>query len=101
MSVNKIPAERKHRFGRGFCQMAAFCTDSNSIEIGDIWLKVKVTVTQYPFFHHNSLLTSLLWISVFLCRMKVKYGMLLRYALYRFDFHFHEIRVEDRITDVI
>ena len=33
-------------------------TGSDPIKIGDLWLKVKVTVTQYPFFLHNSLLTS-------------------------------------------
>ena len=35
--------------------------------------KVKVTVTQYPFFLHNSLLTSLLYISVLLCLIKLKF----------------------------
>ena len=56
--VNKIPAERMHRFGRGFRLMVAYCTGSNPIKIGDLGSKVKV-----PFFLHNSLLTSLLCIS--------------------------------------
>ena len=43
--VNKIPAERMHRFGRGFRLMVAYRTGSNPIEIGDLGSKVKVTVT--------------------------------------------------------
>ena len=41
--VNKIPAERVHRFGRSFRYMVAYCTGSDPIEFGD---KVKVTVTE-------------------------------------------------------
>ena len=37
--------------------MAAYGTGSNLIEIGDLGLKVKVTVTQSSSFLHNSLLT--------------------------------------------
>ena len=37
--------------------MAAYHTGSDPIEIGDLGSKVKVT--QYPFFLHNSLSTSL------------------------------------------
>ena len=44
--VNKIPAERMHRFGRGFRQMVASCIGSNAIEFGDLGSKVKVTVTE-------------------------------------------------------
>ena len=44
--VNKIPAERMHRFGRGFRKMVAYNTGSNPIEIGDLGSKVKVTVTE-------------------------------------------------------
>ena len=55
--VNKIPVERMHRFGRGF---------------GDYGSKVKVTVTLYPFFLHNSLFTSLLCISAFLFSIKIE-----------------------------
>ena len=43
--VNKIPAERMHRFGRGFRLMAAYPTGSKPIEIGGLGSKVKVTVT--------------------------------------------------------
>ena len=45
LSVNKIPAERMHRFERDFRQMAAYRTGSNPIEIGDLGSKVKVTET--------------------------------------------------------
>ena len=57
---------------------------SDLIEIGDLGSKVKVTVTNYPFFLHNSLLISLLGISVFLCLIKMKFSLSLRYALCRF-----------------
>ena len=60
--VNKIPAVRMHRFGRGFRYRFAYDIGSDPIEIGDLGSKVKVTVTQYPFFLHNSLLASLLYI---------------------------------------
>ena len=43
--VNKIPAERMHRFGRGFHLMVAYRTDLNPIENGELESKVKVTVT--------------------------------------------------------
>ena len=36
LSVNKIPAERTHRFGRGFRPMVAYHTGSDTIEIGDL-----------------------------------------------------------------
>ena len=42
--VNKIPAERMNRFGRGFRLMAAYRTGSNPIDIGDLVSKVKVPV---------------------------------------------------------
>ena len=41
--VNKIPAERMHRFGHGFRQMVAYETGSNFVEIGDLGSKVTVT----------------------------------------------------------
>ena len=91
--VNKIPAKRMHRFGRSFRYMAAYRTGSNSIEIGDLGSKVKVTVTWYPFFLHNSLLTSLPCISALLCFIK----MSLWYTLGRFVFKFHEIRMGDDV----
>ena len=34
--------------------MAAYCTGSDPIEIGDLESKVKVTVTQNPFFFYTS-----------------------------------------------
>ena len=43
--VNKIPAERMHRFGRGFRSMVAYHTGSVPIEIVDLGSKVKATVT--------------------------------------------------------
>ena len=42
------------------------------IEICDLRFKVKVTVTQYSFFLHNSLWTSILYISALLCLIKLK-----------------------------
>ena len=57
--VYKIPAERMHRFGRDFRYMVAHGIFSDPIKIGDLESKVKVTVTQFPFFFlFNSLLTS-------------------------------------------
>ena len=50
----------------------------------------KVTVMQYTFFLHNSLLTSRLWISALLCPIKRKFGMLFMYALSRLAFEFHK-----------
>ena len=44
--VNKIPAERMHRFWRGFRQMVAYNTGSDPIEFGNLGSKVKVTVTE-------------------------------------------------------
>ena len=44
--VNKIPAERVHRFGRGFRYMVAYRIGSDPIEFGDLGSKVKVTVTE-------------------------------------------------------
>ena len=61
--------------------MIAYNTGSDPIEIGDLGLKVKVTVTQYPCFLHKSLLIYLLYISALLCLIKLKFGMPLRYAL--------------------
>ena len=63
------------------------------IEIGEHGSKVKVTVTQYPFFY-NSLSTSLLYISALLCLIKLKFGMSLRYALWRFVLEFQKNRMD-------
>ena len=71
--------------------MGAYCTGSNYFEIGDLGSKVKVTVTKYPFFLQNYLLTSLLCISaLMICLIKMKYGMSLRYTLGRIVFEFHK-----------
>ena len=56
--VNKIPADWMLRFERGFCYTVAYYTDSDPFEVGDLGSKVMVTVAQYPFFLHKSLLTS-------------------------------------------
>ena len=55
--------------------MVAYNTGSDPIEIGNLWLKVKVTVTQLSIFLPKSLLISLLWISALLCLIKMKYGI--------------------------
>ena len=55
---------------------SCYCSRSNPIEIGDLRSKVKVTVKWYLFFFHDSLLTSLLWISVLLCPIKMKFGVI-------------------------
>ena len=44
-SLNKIPAEWMHQLWCGFCQMVAYCTGLDLIEIGDLGLKVKVICT--------------------------------------------------------
>ena len=41
-----------------FRYTADYYIDSDPIDIGDLGSKVKVTVTQYPFYLHNSLLIS-------------------------------------------
>ena len=71
--------------------MVAYHTGSNPIEIGDLGSKVKVTVTYFPFFLHNSLLTSLLRISALLSSIKMKFSMSLRYTLGRFVLNFIKI----------
>ena len=53
LSVNKIPAKRMHLFGRGSRYAVANRTGSDPIEIGDLRLKVKVTVTYFPFLFIN------------------------------------------------
>ena len=85
LSVNKILAERMHQFGRGFRYMVAVCTGSNPIGS-----KVKVTVTLYPFFLHNSLLYSLPCISALLCLITMNFSKSLTYTLGRFVFKFHK-----------
>ena len=74
--------------------MAAYHTGSNPIEIGDLGSKVKVTGTQYPFFLHHSMLTALLYISILLCLIKLKFCML-SYALCRSVVEFHKNQMGD------
>ena len=83
LSVNKIPAERMHQFGRNFRYTVVYSTGTDPVEICDLGSKVKVTVNQYSFFLHSSLLTPLLSISALLCLIKMKFDMSLRYALGR------------------
>ena len=73
--------------------MVAFRTGSNPIEFSDLGSKVKVTVMYYPFFLHNSLLTSLPCISAFVCLIKMKFSMSLIYILGQFVYKFHKIRM--------
>ena len=84
-----------HRFGRGFRYVFAYYTGSDPI--GDLGSKVKVTASQYPFFLHYSLLTSLLYISTLLFLIKLKFGMPLRYALCRFVVEFHKNQIHDDV----
>ena len=74
--------------------MVAYNTGSDPIEIGDLGSKVKVTVTQYQFLLHNSLLTSLLYNSAFLCLIKLKFGMPLTYA----DLYVNFIKIKSVMT---
>ena len=59
----------------------AYSSCLNPIEIGDLGSKVKVTVTQYPVFLQNSLLNFLIYISAFLCLIKLNFGIPHTYAL--------------------
>ena len=61
--------------------MVAYHTGSDPIEIGDFGSKINVKMTQYSFYLHNSLLTSLLCISAYLCLIEMKFDMSLRYIL--------------------
>ena len=88
VSVNEIPVERMHRFERGFRYTATYRTGSDPIEI-DLGSKVKVTMTQYLLFRHNSLFTFLLNILALFCLIKLKFGMQLTYTLRRFVCEIH------------
>ena len=79
----QIPIKPLHWFWRSLRLIVANCSSSNPIEIGDLGSKVKVTVTLHPFFLHNSLLISLLWILALLSPIKMKFSLSLRYALDR------------------
>ena len=76
--------------------MVAYRTGLNPIEIGHLWSKAKVTVTQYPFLD-NSLLTFQLWISALLCLIKMKFSMPPRYAYGRFVFEFLKNQMGDDV----
>ena len=60
-----------------FLQTCLLCfhTGLDPIENGDLGSKVKVTVAQNPFFLHDCLLTSLLFISALLSLINLKFGM--------------------------
>ena len=77
--------------------MVAYRTGSNPIEMDDLGTKVKITVTKYSFFLHNSLLTSLLCISALVCSIEMKFGMSLGYTLGRFVFDCHKNRMGDDV----
>ena len=77
--------------------MDAYRTGSDFIEIGDLGSKVKVTVTYYPFFLYNSLLASLLWISAFLCLIKMNFSMLQTYTLGILAFKFEKCQMDDDV----
>ena len=77
--------------------MVAYYTGSDPIEIGDPWSKVKVTMTQYPFYLYNSLLTSIIWISGMVCPIKMKSDVLHRYALGKFVVEFHKNGMGDDV----
>ena len=47
LSVNIIQNDKIRQFGRDFLFRITYRTGSNPIKIGDIWLKVKVRMTQY------------------------------------------------------
>ena len=77
--------------------MVAYRTSWNPIAIGDPMSKVKVTVTKYPFFLHNSLLTTLLCFSALLCLIEMKFGISLKYAFGRFMFESHKNQIDDDV----
>ena len=61
------------------------------------WVKGKGHSGVISIFLHNSLLFSLLCISDFLCSIKMKLGMMLRYTLGRFMFKLHKNRMDDYV----
>ena len=48
--MNKVPVEGGTELDAVFAKLVAYRTGSDPIEIGDLGSKVKVTVTQNPFF---------------------------------------------------
>ena len=79
LSVKKNSIERMHWFGA-----FSYHTGSDPIEIS---VKGQGHSDAIYIFSHNSLITSLLLISALLCLIKTQFGMSLRYALDRFEFH--------------
>ena len=78
--------------------MAACCTGLDLIEISDLWSKVKVTMALYPFFLHNSLLTSILSaLSCPISRLKWNVVRCLDRPFGRFVFEFNKIRIGDDV----
>ena len=69
----------------------------NPIETCDFGSKIKVTVTQYPLFLQNSLLTSVLYITAHLCSIKLNFDMPLKYALSRYVVEFHKNQMGDDV----
>ena len=70
--------------------MVAYYTGSDPIEIDNLWLKVKVTMMQFPFFLRDSVNFPTVDFS-YLSTIKVKHGkLLIKYALCRFTFECHE-----------
>ena len=61
------------------------------------WVKGQGHSDSISFFLHNSVLTSLMYISVLLCLIKMKFDMPLRYALCRFVVEFHENQMGDDV----
>ena len=76
--VNKIPAEQMHRFGRGFAKSLLLALTRTLLNI--------VTLGQRS---RSQWLISLMYISVFLYLIKLKFGMPLTYALCKFVCEFH------------
>ena len=71
--------------------IAYYTPDLNPIEIGNLWMKVQVTVTQYSFFLHYSLLTSLMWFSFMFDQNEIQYAP---YALGIIDLNYMKIEWE-------
>ena len=61
------------------------------------WFKGQGQSDVISIFLHNSLLTYLLWISVLLCPINMKFSLLLKYALSRFVFKFHKNQTDDDV----
>ena len=87
MLVNKIPAKRMNRFGRGFALTALARTLLKFVTLGQ---RARSKWRNTNFFLHNSLLTPLLCISALLYTIEMKFFVSLKYSLGRFVFKFHK-----------